>query len=410
MNGANATASTPTHGASLGAATNPAAASAAETFDSTQVTTITLGHAVHDTYTAFLPPLLPVLIDKFSLSNSQAGMLNVFLQWPSLLQPFIGYLADRRNLRALVIIAPAISAVCMSLLGIAPSYAIMAFLLLIVGAGAAGLHSVGPVIAANLSGNQIGRAMGMWMVGGGLGYTVGPLIIVAAIGLVGLEGTPWLMIGGILASVVLYVRLRDVSSLSPTAKAPPRWREALEAMRPLLVPVVGITVVRSFMAAALSTYLPLFLKSEGSNLWFAGAALAIFEGAGMVGSLSAGTISDRIGRRKVLAAAMALASPLMFAFMLTSGLARLPLLIALGFTALAIMPVMMALLQERYPENRAMANGMYLGLSFLSNAAATLALGILADAFSLRVAFTVSAAVPLLGLPLVAMLPGRRKV
>jgi MFS transporter, FSR family, fosmidomycin resistance protein len=379
-------------------------------FETAGVTTITLGHAVHDTYTAFLPPLLPVLIDKFALSNSQAGLLNVFLQWPSLLQPVIGYLADRRNLRYLVIVAPSISAICMSLLGVAPSYAIMAFLLLIVGAGAAGLHSVGPVIAANMSGRQIGRAMGMWMVGGGLGYTVGPLVIVAAIGLVGLEGTPWLMIGGILASAALYVRLRDVSSLSPSAQAPLRWREALTAMRPLLIPVVGITIVRSFMAAALSTYLPLFLKSEGSTLWFAGAALAIFEAAGMVGSLTAGSLSDRIGRRKVLAAAMALATPLMAAFMLTQGAARLPLLIALGFTALAIMPVMMALVQERFPENRAMANGLYLGLSFLSNAAATLALGILADAFSLRIAFTVSAAVPLLGLPLVALLPGRQRV
>lgn len=379
-------------------------------FDTAGVTTITLGHAVHDTYTAFLPPLLPVLIEKFTLSNSQAGLLNVFLQWPSLLQPFIGYLADRRNLRYLVIIAPSISAVCMSLLGVAPSYALIAFLLLIVGAGSAGLHSVGPVIAANMSGKQIGRAMGMWMVGGGLGYTVGPLIIVAAISLIGLERVPWLMFGGILASVALYWRLGDVSTLAPTAKAPPQWRAALVAMRPLLFPVVGITVVRSFMSAALSTYLPLFLKSEGSTLWFAGAALAIFEAAGMIGSLTAGSVSDRIGRRKVLAAAMALASPLMFAFMFASGLARLPLLVALGFTALSIMPVMMAMAQERFPESRAMANGVYLGLSFLSNAAATLALGILADAFSLRIAFAISAAVPLLGLPLVAMLPGRNKV
>jgi FSR family fosmidomycin resistance protein-like MFS transporter len=378
-------------------------------FDTAGVTTITLGHAVHDTYTAFLPPLLPVLIEKFTLSNSQAGLLNVFLQWPSLLQPFIGYLADRRNLRYLVIIAPAISAVCMSLVGVAPSYASIAFLLLIVGAGAAGLHAVGPVIAANMSGWQIGRAMGMWMVGGGLGYTIGPLIIVAAIGLIGLESTPWLMFGGILASVALYVRLRDASSLSPNARAAPRWADALAAMRPLLLPIVGITVVRSFMAAALSTYLPLFLKSEGSTLWFAGAALAIFEGAGMVGSLTAGSLSDRIGRRKVLATAMALATPLMIAFMFAGGITRLPLLMALGFTALAIMPVMMALLQERFPENRALANGVYLGLSFLSNAAATLALGVLADAFSLRMAFTVSALMPLLGLPLVALLPGSER-
>ena len=378
-------------------------------FNAANVTTVAAGHAVNDTYTAFLPPLLPVLTEKFMLSNAQAGLLNVFLQWPSLLQPFIGYQADRRNLRILVIIAPAISAVCMSLLGVAPTYAMLAFLLLIVGAGSAGLHAVGPVIAGNTAGKQMGRAMGTWMVGGGLGYTIGPLVIVAAISALGLQGTPWLMIGGIMASVALYVRLRDTSSRSSAAAAPPRWREALAAMRPLLIPIVGITVVRSFMATALSTYLPLFLKGEGSTLWFAGAALAIFEAAGMAGSLTAGAASDRIGRRKVLTAAMVAATPLMAAFMLANGAARLPLLVALGFTSLAIMPVMMALVQERFPENRAMANGLYLGLSFVSNAAATLALGLFADAFSLRMAFMLSAAAPLLGIPLVAMLPAGKK-
>ncbi|NOR88829.1 MAG: hypothetical protein GQ524_01100 [Anaerolineales bacterium] len=36
-------------------------------FQSGHVVTLSAGHAVHDTYTAFLAPLLPVLIEKFSL-------------------------------------------------------------------------------------------------------------------------------------------------------------------------------------------------------------------------------------------------------------------------------------------------------------------------------------------------------
>lgn len=379
-----------------------------ERFDTGQVTTVTLGHAVHDTYTAFLAPLLPVLIEKFSLSNSQAGLLNVFLQWPSLLQPVIGNQADRKNLRILVVSAPAIAAMGMTLLGVAPTYAACALLLLMVGLGAAGLHSVGPVLSANLSGKQFGRAMGMWMVGGGLGYTIGPLIVVAALSILTLQGLPWLMFAGFVASAILYVRLRTVTSVSGAAAESRPWRQAIAAMRPLAFPVVGIVVVRSLMAAALGTYLPIFLKSEGSTLWFAGAALAITEAAGMAGSMTAGTLSDRIGRRKVLAAAMLISTPLMAAFMLIEGAARLPLLIGLGFASLSIMPVMMALMAEQYPENRALANGLYLGVSFLSNAAATLVLGLVADAFSLRIAFTVSTLAPLLGLPLVALLPGRK--
>jgi FSR family fosmidomycin resistance protein-like MFS transporter len=233
-------------------------------------------------------------------------------------------------------------------------------------------------------------------------------VIVAAISLVGLAGTPWLMVGGFAASGLLLVRLRHVSSVSGAAATQSQpWREALAALRPVAFPVIGIIVVRSFVAGALSTYLPVFLKSEGSNLWFAGAALSIFEAAGMVGSLTAGTLSDRIGRRKVLAASMALSAPLTGAFVLMQGAVRVPLLVGMGLTAMAIMPVMMALLSERYPENRALVNGIYLGLSFLANSAATLLVGALADAFSLRVAFIISTIVPLIGLPFVACLPGK---
>ncbi len=378
-------------------------------FQTAGVATVTAGHAVHDTYTAFLPPLLPVLIEKFALSNTQAGLLSVFMQWPSLLQPVFGFLADHVNLRYLVIFAPAVSAIAMSLLGVAPTYAVLAVLLIIVGVSAAGLHAVGPVIAGNLSGHSLGRGMGMWMVGGGLGYTVGPLILVAALHRVQLEGTPWLMIGGILASAVLYIRLRNVSSQPNGGPRTRPWRQAFRALRPLMAPVIGITAARSFMAAALGTFLPTFLKGEGSPLWFAGAAMAVFEAAGMAGALAAGALSDRIGRRRVLAAAMALASPLMAVFLLAQDAARLPILAALGFCALSIMPVMMALLQENFPQNRALVNGLYLGLSFLSTASATMALGALADAYSMRTAFIISAAAPLLGLPLVWWLPRRRQ-
>ena len=80
----------------------------AEAFDTGQVLTIVGAHAVHDTYTGFLPPLLPLFIQNLALSRTEAGLLTVFNQGPSLLQPLIGHLADRASLRTLVILAPAI--------------------------------------------------------------------------------------------------------------------------------------------------------------------------------------------------------------------------------------------------------------------------------------------------------------
>ena len=126
--------------------TNASEDSTEARFETDRILTISSGHAIHDTYTAFLPPLLPALIQKFTLSKTDAGLLTFFIQTPSLLQPVIGHLADRRNLRILVILAPAVSATVMSLLGIAPNFASLAVLLTIAGLSSASFHAIGPVI------------------------------------------------------------------------------------------------------------------------------------------------------------------------------------------------------------------------------------------------------------------------
>ena len=75
-----------------------------EDFKAAGVVTVSAAHAVHDTYTAFLSPLLPLLIENLALTKAAAGLLTVFAQGPSLLQPFIGHLADRVDLRLLVVL------------------------------------------------------------------------------------------------------------------------------------------------------------------------------------------------------------------------------------------------------------------------------------------------------------------
>jgi FSR family fosmidomycin resistance protein-like MFS transporter len=380
-----------------------------ESFDTGQVLTIVGAHAVHDTYTGFLPPLLPVFIQNLGLSRTEAGLLTVFNQAPSLLQPFIGHLADRRGLRALVILAPAIGGAAMSLLGVAPTYGLLALLLVISGINSAALHSVAPVMAGRLSGHSLGRGMGLWMLGGELGRALGPIIIVTAIELVGLEGTPWLMLGGFVASAVLYVRLRDVPVHLTHSAAPLPWRQMLAIMGPFLVPLIAVITVRSFMISSLTTYLPLFLTEEGAELWLAGASLTLLEAAGVAGALLGGSLSDRLGRREVIGAALLVTPVLMFLFLLADGWLRVPLLLGLGLTALSVIPVLMALVQESFPENRALANGVYMALSFLIRSGAVLVVGAIGDSWGMRAAFAVSAFAPLLGLPFLRLFPGGKQ-
>lgn len=376
-------------------------------FQTGDVVAISAGHAVHDIYTAFLPPLLPKFIAALGLSRTEAGVLSLFMQAPSLLQPVIGHAADRAGLRYMVILGPSIAAAGMCLLGVAPTYGVLALLLLFVGVGSAGMHTVGPVMAGAVSGRRLGRAMSFWMVGGELARSLGPLLIVTVVEAFSLQAMPWLMVGGFAASALLYVRLRDVPAHVPgTPREAVPWRPALRRMAPLMVPLAGLILARAFMVSALTTYLPLFLSEEGTGLWLAGASLSLLQGAGVVGALLGGSLSDRLGRRMVLLLSFLLTPALMFAFLGTHGSLRIFLLVPMGLTGLSVAPVVMALVQETYPESRALANGVYMGLSFLIRSGAVVALGAIGDLAGMRLAFLVSAAMPLLGLPLLWLLPG----
>ena len=97
-----------------------------EEFQTEHVLTVSGAHFVHDTYTGFLPVLLPIIRDNLLISNSLAGSLVIWSQAPSLLNPFIGYIADRVSVRYFIILAPAITGTLMGVLGLASSYWTMA--------------------------------------------------------------------------------------------------------------------------------------------------------------------------------------------------------------------------------------------------------------------------------------------
>jgi FSR family fosmidomycin resistance protein-like MFS transporter len=376
-----------------------------EAVQTSKVATIAGAHAVHDTYSSFLPPLLPVFIEKFSLAKAEAGLLAVFLQGPSLLQPLIGHLGDRRDLRMAVILTPTVTAVSMCLLGVAPAYSVLALLLVVAGLSSAVLHSVAPVVTGRISGLRLGFGMGFWMVGGELGRTLGPILLVSALAAVGMAGLPWLAVGGVGASVLLAVGMRGMAPEPPSkersADASREWR----TMRRFFLPLSGVVVSRATMMAAFTTFLPVFLHEEGVSLWWAGAALFVLEAAGVVGALTGGSASDVLGRKKVLAASLLVTPVLMVGFVFAAGWGRLPLLLGLGFAGLMATPVIMAWVQEGFPENRALANGTYMALNFVARAVAVVLVGGLADMIGMRQAFLACAFFGLPGVLFIFRIP-----
>jgi FSR family fosmidomycin resistance protein-like MFS transporter len=142
-------------------------------------------------------------------------------------------------------------------------------------------------------------------------------------------------------------------------------------------------------------------------LWFAGASLSILEGAGIFGALVGGSLSDVLGRRRVLAFAFVVAPAMMLALLLVGGWWRWPVLVALGFSGLMAGPIIMASVQESVPGHRALANGVYMGFSFATRSVVVVLVGGVADGMGMRWTFLACALLTLLGTPFVAWMPGR---
>ncbi len=389
--------------------TEPAATPTAEPvsdtdFQTGRLVTIAGGHAVHDTFTAFLAPLLPRFVEKFSLTNTAAGLLSVFLQIPSLFQAVIGHLADRTTLRWIVVLGPGATATAMSFLGWAPGYVALALLLMVAGLSVAAFHATAPVAIGYLSGNKLGRGMGYWMVGGELGRTLGPLVVVSALAVMSLRSMAFLALAGWVTSVVLHFRLRDVPLRSRGDGEQVPWRTAVKSMRGIMLVLAGLVALRSMMMMAVTIFLPLFLTDQGTSIWLAGAALSIVEGAGIAGAFAGGWVSDHLGRRAVLIFGHVTAPIALLLFLATDGAVRIALLPVIGFTLLAIPPVLMALVQEQFPDSRALANGVYLSLNFAIRSIAAIGFGAVGDAFGLSTAMFIAAFATFGALPLIWVL------
>ena len=266
-----------------------------------QALTVAMGHFIHDTYTAFIAPLLPLIIEKLSLSLAMAGTLVAFSQIPSILNPFIGHFADRANVRYFVIFAPATSATLVACMGLAPNQGALALILFFAGVSTAAFHAPAPAVTARVSGNRLGTGMSLYMAGGELARTVGPLLAVWAASLWGFEGIYRTVVLGWASTFILWLRFRKISDQpSQSQSQQAELGKTLRQLLPLLIPLSVFILFRSFATVCMTTYLPTFLKLEGASLKLAGISLSILEGAGVVGTLSSGPISDRVGRKPAL--------------------------------------------------------------------------------------------------------------
>ncbi len=373
---------------------------------------ISLAHLIHDIYTSFLSPVLPILIENFSLSYTLASFLRMALRIPSLLNPLIGHISDNFGLKYFVALAPAITAVAMSLIGNAPNYWSLLILLFVTGISSSFFHVPSPVILKRISDNRLGASMSCFQIGGELSRTIGPVIVIGAISLWGFNGIYRLIPFGVIISLILLFKLKD-EKIPQEESAKLSFRksmaETLKHGRILFISLSGLILMKSFTASVLAAFLPTYLNFRGHSLWMAGGALSILQAAAIIGVLVTGTISDKIGRKRLLII-LGICSPLaMFLFLFCIKSVIIPTVILLGFISFSSTPVVLALIQESNFKYPSIANGIYMMISFVLGSFIVVLFGMIADMVGLEKAFYISAGCSLLGLPFVWLIPEHKR-
>ena len=362
------------------------------------ILSLTLIHFIGDFYNAFIIPLLPLFIDKFSLTLAQAGLiigLSRFLAF--VVQPPVGYLADRHPSRLFALGGPLLVMVFISLTGITPNFWMLVLCVCLGSIGSSMFHPTAAGMVQPYAGRHFGMAMSIFGTGGTFAFAVGPLFISWLVGRYGLGATPFSMILGVAALIFIYkaVPAPQASELKSHGFIN-SIKEVFGSVWLSIVLIVVVMILRAFVSQSFMTYLPVMVARRGYSLVSIGALVSLFTVAGALSGLLAGHLSDRIGFKPVFICAHLLATPAIVAALYLPGNWIFIFCFLSGFFILATIPLGVALSQKLAPKGKSMASSLMMGLAYGMGGLLTPLTGKLADIFTIRPVIVVIAIIPVL--------------
>jgi len=169
-----------------------------------------------------------------------------------------------------------------------------------------------------------------------------------------------------------------------------------------------VIAFRSVAWFGLITFVPLWEVSLGHSKAYGNHLLSLMLLAGGVGTLAAGPLADRFGRRPVLLSCSAATAPLILVFVIVGGIPGAIALAGVGISVIATFGVTMVMSQEYLPRHIGMASGLSIGLSIGLGGVGAVALGAVADSIDLRAAMYTAAGAAAAALVLAVRLPSSR--
>lgn len=371
-------------------------------------------HLSVDLCQAAVPALLPFFVDQRGYSYAAAGAL-VFAATvgSSVIQPLFGHAADRLQLPWLMPAGVLAAGTGIALAGLAPSYALTFAAIVLSGIGVAAFHPEGARHANYASGASKARGMSLFALGGNAGFALGPVLTTGCVLAVGLPGTLLLgLVPGTAGAVLLArrVRLRGLRARGAAAAAAGPETARRDRWGPF-ARLTGVISLRSCVHFGLLAFVPVwFVTTLNTSAAAGNVALTAMLASGAAGTVIGGRIADRVGRRTILVACLALAGPILAAFIVAPTALAFALIAIVGFTVVGTFAITVVLGQEYLPNRLGMASGVTLGAAIGVGGALAPLLGALADAQGIETAMWVIAALPLPALMLALTLPGEGRL
>jgi len=323
---------------------------------------VSLGHGVTDWYQNSLFIILPYLSKSLELTYSQVGILmgwnyftNFFVNLPG------GLIVDTVGKTGLLLgLAMALTGIPYFFLSFSSSYVMAMVFITFVGIGNNLWHPAALSFLARRFPDRKGFAISLHGMGGHLGNTFAPIVIGLALTFLTWRHVLFLsLFPGIIMGFVLWRLLARAGTIRTEERRKKlSLNEYGAAVRTIarnrsVLLLCSLAGMRSMTSIGLFTFLPIYLANElHYPPALVGTYMTVVQGAGIFAAPFSGTISDRRGRRPVLAAGLVTTSFLLVAIIILKlQFFFVAVLAALGFFLFSLQPVILAWMMDVAPRD-----------------------------------------------------------
>lgn len=374
--------------------------------DLPRIGVMALAHGINDSYGNYVAILLPLLKDELGFSLALASaVVTANTITSGVIQPLLGYMADRWATRLMSVLGLLLSAVGASLLGLAPHYTILIVLAVISGFGTAAYHPQAAAMVVAVAGERKATMMSLYLMGGNVGFALGPLMVTWLVAADGLHATPMAIVPGLLGAAMVYGFAPRNWSPRATGAGPGLWT-VIKKHRGVLTRLLAVVTTRSWAHYSLMAFLPLYLSDLGVGKGERAAIVALITFSGAFGGVIGGYVADRwTSRRAVIMGSLLLATGCTFMLLHSTEAWRWLWAALTGMTLLGSFSVLTVKGQEILPQNVGLASGFMLGLTIGLGGLFVLPMGALADHIGLTPVIHIAVILPPVAALLARALP-----